>query len=401
MAESPRQKVPTRRVLVVSHPAVLAVNQLPYEELLRRGWGVRLVVPAKWRHEYAPAGFASERLEGLGDRVARCRVINPGAVQRHVYVTSPSRIISSFQPDVAFVEEEPTSLAGFQWGWALHRAGVPFGLQADENLDRPYHAVARALRQWSVRRAAFIAARSPNASLLLQAHGAKLPTPSVPHPVPRWDPVAHDAPHPFTVGFGGRLVAEKGLRVLVAAVEGMPGTRLRLVGNGPLAAELRGAKIPDGSVEVVTDIPHSRMAEAYASFDVVALPSLTTDTWAEQFGRVLVEALWCGVPVVGSDSGEIPWVIATTGGGIIVPEGDVKALRAALVQLRDDPALRRQLARDGRAAVERTFSMEASTDALEAALSRAIASPRIGGVWILGQLQARRSKPASSERQRG
>jgi glycosyltransferase involved in cell wall biosynthesis len=362
------------KVLVVSHPAALAVNQLPYQELVHRGWDVRLVVPATWRHDYAPQAFAAERLEGLGDRVQPLPVLNAGSVQRHAYVAFPSRIIRAFRPDVGFVEAEPTSLPAFQWGWALSRARVTFGLQADENLDRPYHPVARAFRRWAITHAAFVAARSPTAARLLCAHGAKIPTPVVPHPVPRWDAVRHDGDRPFTVGFGGRLVPEKGVRELVSAMHGLPGAHMRFVGNGPLADELRGATISGGSVEVITDIPHSRMAEAYASFDVLVLPSLTTETWAEQFGRVLVEALWCGVPVIGSSSGEIPWVVGATEGGIVVPEGDVAALRAALIRLRDDPELRRRLGGRGRTLVERTFSMEASTDALEAALQAAMAA---------------------------
>jgi len=81
--------------------------------------------------------------------------------------------------------------------------------------------------------------------------------------------------------------------------------------------------------------------------------------WAEQFGRVLVEALWCGVPVIGSQSGEIPWVIESTGGGLTFPEGDVDALRGCLEVMRADPALRTRLAKRGRERVERMFSVDA------------------------------------------
>jgi glycosyltransferase involved in cell wall biosynthesis len=118
------------------------------------------------------------------------------------------------------------------------------------------------------------------------------------------------------------------------------------------------------------------MAGAYAGFDVLALPSRTTTTWVEQFGRVLVESMSCGVPVVGSDSGEIPWVINSTGGGLVVPEGDVVALRDALVRLRDSPALRRELAdRGGRSAREQ-FSVAAVASCLDRALRDAIGRPR-------------------------
>src|SRR4029077_20714900 len=96
---------------------------------------------------------------------------------------------------------------------------------------------------------------------------------------------------------------------------------------------------------------------AYARMDVLVLPSRTTPTWAEQFGRVLVEALWCGVPVIGSDSGAIPVVVNTTGGGLLSPEGAVAALANALFELRADPAVREALAGKGRESVERLFAV--------------------------------------------
>src|SRR5205807_7518295 len=125
-------------------------------------------------------------------------------------------------------------------------------------------------------------------------------------------------------------------------------TRLRLTGNGPMRDELSGVARNGLEVEIVSDISHDDMATAYARMDVLVLPSRTTPTWAEQFGRVLVEALWCGVPVIGSDSGEIPWVINSTGGGVVFPEGDVEALAGRIAHLRADPALRHNLARTGR-----------------------------------------------------
>ena len=67
------------------------------------------------------------------------------------------------------------------------------------------------------------------------------------------------------------------------------------------------------------------MPALYREMDVLVLPSRTTPTWAEQFGKVLCEALLCGTPVIGSSSGEIPWVVTTTGGGLVYPEGDTPA----------------------------------------------------------------------------
>lgn len=364
-----------RRLLVVSHPAVLAVNQLPYAELRRYGWDPFLVVPAKWRHEYAAAAFPPEVLPELQGRVAGRRVIFSGRVQRHAYVTRPGRMLTSLRPEVAFVEAEPTSVSAAQWAEPLSRSGVPFGVQADENLDRPWPLLARLFRWRTLARAAFVAARSPTAAALVHRHRPEVPAPVIPHHVPAW-PVAPRYPRDtFVVGFAGRLVAAKGLDVLIDAVAGTDRMNVRLVGNGPLREELLVQAARLGvALEIDTTAKHEEMASAYAGFDVLVLPSRTTATWAEQFGRVLVEALWCGVPVVGSDSGEIPWVIRATGGGIVVPEGDPAALRDALVRLRDSPELRRELAARGREQVYAQFSVEACAREFDRALRAAISA---------------------------
>jgi glycosyltransferase involved in cell wall biosynthesis len=89
------------------------------------------------------------------------------------------------------------------------------------------------------------------------------------------------------------------------------------------------------------------MAQYLQGFTALVQPSLTRKHWKEQFGRALMEALACGVPVVGSDSGEIPYVVGDA--GLIVREGDAMALRGALQRLLEQPALRQELGRRGRA----------------------------------------------------
>jgi glycosyltransferase involved in cell wall biosynthesis len=356
-------------LLVVSHPAVLAVNQLPYAELRGHGWEPFIVAPARWRNQYSAAAFGPEVLPELRGRVVGRRVLMPGRVQRHIYVTSPSRLLRSLRPQVAFVEAEPTSASAAQWSRAIARAGIPFGLQADENRDRPWPLPARVFRHRALARAAFVAARSPAAAALVQRVRPGLPAPVIPHHVPAWPASARSERATFVIGFAGRLVPEKGLEVLIDAVAGIDGALVRLVGNGPMLAQLRRhAAQRSVALEIETTIRHEQMPTAYAGFDVLVLPSLTRPTWSEQFGRVLVEAMWCGVPVVGSDSGEIPWVIGTTEGGLVVPEGDATSLHDALVALRGSPSLRRTLGERGRERVREQFSVEAVARELDRSL---------------------------------
>ena len=87
------------------------------------------------------------------------------------------------------------------------------------------------------------------------------------------------------------------------------------------------------------------------------LPSITTPNSVEQFGAVLAEAMACGVPVIGSDSGAIPEVVGE--GGLIVPEGDPEALAQAIMKMGADEDLRRRSSEWGRERFRSHYSCEA------------------------------------------
>ncbi|HEY2595066.1 MAG TPA: glycosyltransferase, partial [Chloroflexota bacterium] len=159
---------------------------------------------------------------------------------------------------------------------------------------------------------------------------------------PQGDPV---------IGFLARLVEEKGVLVLLAALANLPGNwRLHVIGSGPLAAEAQRRAEQLGLADRVTwerGVPSTQIPERLRTFTVLVQPSLTRRHWKEQFGRALMEAMACGVPVIGSDSAEIPNVIGDA--GLIVPEGDADALREAISRVLTDADLRCALAEKGRA----------------------------------------------------
>jgi glycosyltransferase involved in cell wall biosynthesis len=352
------------RLLIVSHPSVVTVNQAVYVNLKELGWEPHLVVPDHWTHEYG--SITPSPLPELSEGFVRLRIAGAGKPQRHFYLSRLRPLIDKVGPAVAFLEQEPFSAPARQWGSALARAGVPFGVQMDENLDRPYPLPARRFRSWVLPRASFVAARSPSAAELARRWGALGSVAVVPHAVPGWSPRPGGAGRPFTVGYAGRLIAEKGVFDLIEAVRLMPPpVRLLFAGDGPLRGEVEQASLPNGEIVVRTDYTHDTMPDAYAEMDVLVLPSRSTPTWEEQFGRVIVESLSCCVPVVGSDSGEIPWVIESTGGGRVFPEGDATALGRELGELRDSPEERARLARVGRENAQRLFGLEAAAMALD------------------------------------
>ena len=154
------------------------------------------------------------------------------------------------------------------------------------------------------------------------------------------------------------MVEDKGVDILLRAVAGLDGDwEIRLLGSGPAQAQLETLARELGiAARVHFDAPRPsvEMPAYYAQLDLFVMPSRTRPNWKEQFGRALVEAMACAVPVIGSDCGEIPNVIGDA--GVIFREEDVEALRAHLTALRDDPARRTELGQRGRARVLARFT---------------------------------------------
>ena len=149
------------------------------------------------------------------------------------------------------------------------------------------------------------------------------------------------------IGYVGRLVPEKGVQWLVDAMVDLDGAELVVIGDGSYQPELVAqARRRDLDVQWASSVSAGEVAEAYADLDVVVVPSLARPGWAEQFGRVVCEAMFAGVPVIASDSGSLGEVVGD--GGIVVPELDRAALRAAIAGLVADEGARRRLGAAGR-----------------------------------------------------
>jgi glycosyltransferase involved in cell wall biosynthesis len=361
------------RIVVAGHPNVVTHNQLVYVRLQELGWEVRIVLPNRWVDEYSPDGFSPVAIEGFRGRFVRARIARPGVIQRHVYITDPARWLSDPRPDILFLENEPFGVPTLQWGFAAQRLRIPWGVQGDENLDRPLPWPARVIRAYTMPRIDYFAARSPGGAAMLRRWGAIGEIGIVPHTLPEWEQPPRRTGGPFTIGFAGRLVEPKGIRDLIAAVARLDFPfRLLVVGDGPLRDELRAADLGPGTLDLRTGVRSGDMPPLYTEMDLLVLPSRTTRTWAEQFGKVLGEALLCGTPVVGADSGEIPWVIETTGGGRVFPEGDIAALAGLLEELHDDSRLRARLAATGGRGVREQLSPRVAAAELDRLLRGAL-----------------------------
>jgi glycogen synthase len=153
--------------------------------------------------------------------------------------------------------------------------------------------------------------------------------------------VVSEEADPPEVLYAGRLSPEKGVRELVAAADGLP---LVVAGDGPLRDEVPGA---------MGFVPHDELERLFERAAVVACPS-----HREGFGVVCAEAMAFGRPVVAGDVGGLRDLVVHEETGLLVPPGDVEALRAALHLLLADPDLRRRFGEAGRARIAEHFTWQ-------------------------------------------
>ena len=142
--------------------------------------------------------------------------------------------------------------------------------------------------------------------------------------------------------------------------------KLVLVGRGEQAEEYVDlARELDVSDRVTLHPPmsHAEIPEVMRSFDVLVLPSLETKYWKEQFGRVLIEAMACAVPVVASNSGGIPDVIGDS--GKLFKTGSSLELAEILRDLVESRRLRAGLGAKGRQRAMQLFDIQVGVQILK------------------------------------
>lgn len=355
------------RVAVISHTYVIRANRGKLESLARLpGIEVLVVVPKVWRNRDIGQRFHVEEQAPGPLRIVALPAWSMGSGSLITYApVALKRLLQRFRPDLVHLEEEPWSLAALELSFICRGLGIPFTFFTWENTDRRLPLLFRLVRRWVLRRGAGAIAGNLEAKRLLEQHGfmeriTVLPQLGV--DVTSFQPGRPSAKREgVVVAYVGRLVPQKGILLLLEAFAQLPpDARLMLVGNGPLKDEvLQKARTlgVDGRLELHEGVAHHEVPRYLQQMSVLVLPSLTTPKWKEQFGHVLVEAMACDVPVIGSDSGAIPEVIG--GAGLVVPEGNVQALTTALKALISSAEVRVSFAARGRARVLEQYSNSA------------------------------------------
>lgn len=356
-----------RRLLSIGHSYSVALNRrLPSEIARVGGWEVTVAAPAFFHGDLRPV-----LLERGQDE--QCRVVPVDAYwSRRIHLmTYGWQLRELLQEDWDLIHcwEEPHVAAGGQVAW-LAPTGVPLVFATFRNIAKRYPPPLNWIERYAMRRASGWIAFGQTVAEALNTRSPFVDRPS--RVIPVGVDVAHFQPNRAAgdeirrqlgwdgsvpiVGYLGRFVPEKGLGLLMAVLDTLATPwRALLVGSGPLESTLHDWRRtrPD-RVRIVSAVTHDRVPQYLNAMDVLCVPSQTTPRWREQFGRMLIEAFACGVPVVGSDSGEIPHVVADA--GVIVRESAVDEWIGAIARLLGDCDLRRDLATRGIERAHRVFT---------------------------------------------
>lgn len=354
------------RLLSIGHSYVVALNRRLAHEMAREGrgkWDVTVAAPAFLHGDLRP--ITLETMEGEACTLER---VNVYASRRIHWMFYGRRLRGLLGQGWDFVHcwEEPYVLSGAQIA-AWTPANVPWAFWTYQNLPKKYPPPFSWMERYCLRRCAGWVAcgHTVEQTLLPRGYGSKprrilplgvdmdvfAPAPSAVRAELGWS-----GDGPPVVGYLGRFVPEKGLQLLFDALDEISAPwRALLVGAGPMEREIRSwaARYPD-RVRVATGVSHGEVPAYVNAMDMLCAPSQTAPHWREQFGRMLVEAFACGVPVIGSDSGEIPYVIADA--GLVAGERDRGAWVRAISELLASSARRRELGERGRARAHENYA---------------------------------------------
>lgn len=353
------------RVLMVSKACLVGIYQRKLEEIAKRDVELLVIVPPSWRDERGEMRL--ERAYTQGYRLDVLPIHFNGNFHLHYYEELGAKI-REFQPQIVHIDEEPYNLSAWQMLYHAQRVGAKSLFFSWQNIYREYPPPFRWGERWISNHVDYALMGTESAADVWRQKGYTGKSAVIPQfgtDTTLFAPPQRTSDRPFTIGYIGRLVEEKGVHHLIEAAAKLPGDwRLRLLGGGPLLSELQAQAAALGisdRVEFIGQIASTEMPVQYHTLDVLVLPSLTRPNWKEQFGRVLIEAMASGIPVIGSDSGAIPGVIGDA--GLIFPEGDVGKLREMLLRLQNDLNLRTELGMKGRDRVLRHFTHEQIADA--------------------------------------
>lgn len=348
------------RVLFVGHTYMVGVNRRKLRELASfDDVKLSLVVPQEWPH-YLKRNVVDPE-ENSQYALYPTRTIFHGRESLYFYFPDITMHIHKIKPDIIHVEQGANALSYTQAILSKKifapRAKCLFFTWV--NLPYTLRSHRALVEKFNFSNSDYAIAGNQDAKNILRQRGFDKPIKVLPQlgvdvelyrkqdVTDLRDELGLDA---FTIGYVGRFAEEKGLLTLIEAASTISEDyHLLLVGRGglkPRMVKLATERGVNDRMHFIDTVPHHKVPLYMNCMDVMVLPSLTTPTWKEQFGHVLIEAMACKTPVIGSNSAEIPNVIGNA--GLIFKEGDADDLAEKLQMVIENEGLRNELSQKGR-----------------------------------------------------
>jgi glycosyltransferase involved in cell wall biosynthesis len=349
-----------RKLLSIGHSYVVNLNRRLVNEIACLGqdeWEVTAVAPAFMHGDLRPMYLESDPNE-----ICRLEAVSVYNSNRIHIMNYGWRLREIMQEDWDLIHcwEEPYIFSGAQVAW-WKTGKAPLVYSTFQNKSKQYPPPFNWIEQYAMSRATgWITAGKTVIETLKHRQGYSCPMRFIPfgvdinHFYPSDDVkykilnlLGWEEQGTPVIGYLGRFVPEKGLNLLMRVLDRLETPwRALFVGTGAMEASLQSwAKRYPQQVRICTDVKHNQVPQYLNAMDMLVAPSQTMPNWKEQFGRMLIEAFACGVPVIGSDSGEIPYVIEDA--GVVVGEKDENGWVTAISDLLNSPSLRQELASRG------------------------------------------------------
>ncbi len=358
------------KILVVSHSCLSSSARLKLLELIKFGYNIGLVLPSNWiSKDFSSSMLISPTNLEKEIKFFTAPVIRSGHPASHFYPPGWLKyVLMRFKPDIVQVEQEIFSPVSAEVSLWLHLTSTKYINLGFENIRRKLCTSQLLLKKIVINRADALICRNQEGAAISQEEGFRGPI--LIAPVVGVDPNLFSpelrklSNSVMTIGFAGRLVREKGADILIKAAKELQKSNIRLkllfIGDGPEKGNLQKLAY---DLELESDIewkgycPFEKMPDAMSEIDALVLPSRSTTNWWEQFGMVLAQAMMMGIPVIGSDCGAIPDVIARK--DAVFREEDVFGLSELLRRLVEDDRWREDLSIHNRQRALTNYSNQA------------------------------------------
>jgi glycosyltransferase involved in cell wall biosynthesis len=364
-----------RKILSIGHSYIVGVNRRLVNEISRISddkWEVHAISPCKLRNDFRRFQYQLESTDIC--QISEVPVYCDRPIHIMFYDWKIADILDN-NWDIVHCWQEPYIVCGAQVAYLTPKT-AKLVYYSCQNIIKQYPPPFSWIEQYAIARADGIAGIGDT---VIEAWQNKLASKSIQKPlvtIPLGVDLDLFQPNPHAkdfisnrcnwvetaspvIGYMGRFTPEKGLSLLLKALERLSMLkvpwRVLMIGKGPMENELRkwAESYPD-RVRIFTDVSHDAVPNYLNAMDMLVAPSQTLPNWREQQGRMLIEAMACNVPVIASDSGEIPNVVGAA--GTIVSESDLDGWVNAIQALINSPELRKQSIAAGRERVETKYS---------------------------------------------